>query len=414
MSDSARASMVLIGLVLIFLFLFSTPSGGAVFPENRTEWLERFRIVPKETRRPKLVTVPELSLPVAKEKPETPLPSAPVVRGVYLTSWKAGNARFVDELLQFVETAGINAVVVDVKDDSGRVSFVSEAGGEASLAKFDPRELLERFRAKGIYPIARIVVFKDPFLAKYSPELAVRHSRGGLWQDRKGLYWVDPYNTRVWDYNIAIAKEAAKLGFAEIQFDYVRFTSDDPVSECRYPSQDGRTKTEVICGFLRQAGRELRPLGVKISADVFGLTCSVRDDLGIGQQLEKIAAEVDVICPMVYPSHFYVGQYRIADPDRAPYQTVRRSLEDAKRRLEASNFSTVIRPWLQDFSLRSRYGRGRFKHKSVQSEMRDWINGFFGILPMTTGSISIMTGKKDGTGQSVFLVFRKNCLYFCE
>ncbi|HOP74879.1 MAG TPA: putative glycoside hydrolase [Bacillota bacterium] len=332
MSGAARGSIILIGLALIFLFLVSTPSGGAVFPKNRMEWMERFRIMPKTIRRPTLVEIPDLSLPVAQEQLQTSRRIvAPEVRGVYLTSWKAGNSHFVDELLRFAEMAGINAVVVDVKDDSGHVSYISEAGGPASLVKFDPRKLLERFREKGIYPIARIVVFKDPFLAKHCPELAVKNIRGGLWQDRKGLYWVDPYNARVWDYNIAIAKEAARLGFAEIQFDYVRFTSDGPIAECRYPSQDGRTKTEVIRGFLEQAGRELRPLGVKISADVFGLTCSVTDDLGIGQRLEEIGAEVDVICPMVYPSHFYAGQYQIADPDRAPYQTVRRSLEDAKK-----------------------------------------------------------------------------------
>lgn len=377
MSGSARGSIILIGLSLIFLFLFSTPSGGAVFPKNRLEWMERFRMVPKAAGRPKLVSAPDLSLPVREKPLETAEPViAPEVRGVYLTSWKAGNSRYVEELLQFAEKAGINAIVVDVKDDSGHISYISEAGGAASLTKFDPRELLERFRAKGIYTIARIVVFKDPFLAKHRPDLAVRHSRGGLWQDRKGLYWVDPYNARVWDYNIAIAKEAAGLGFAEIQFDYIRFTSDGPITECRYPSQDERSKTEVIRGFLQRAGRELHPLGVKISADVFGLTCSVRDDLGIGQQLEEMAAEVDVICPMVYPSHFYAGQYQIADPDRSPYQTVRRSLEDAKKRLEASNLSTIIRPWLQDFSLKSRYGREEIQAQINAVEdagLREWI-----------------------------------------
>ena len=215
----------------------------------------------------------------------------------------------------------------------------------------------------GIWPIARIVVFKDPFLSRKKPELAVKSKSGDLWRDQKGMTWVDPNSRQVWKYNVNVAKEAIELGFQEIQFDYVRFTSDGQISQCVYPFTDGAKKEDVIRDFLAYASGELKPLGVEVSADIFGLVTSADGDLGIGQRLEKVAQNVDIVSPMVYPSHYARGSFGIANPDLKPYETVLRGLTDARKRLDGT--AVQIRPWLQDFSLGNHYGR-----EQVQAQIK--------------------------------------------
>lgn len=305
---------------------------------------------------------------------------APVVKGVYATGWMAGRADFIEKMLDFTAKTEINSMVIDVKDDSGRISYYSKVSLAqaigASYPKFDPVKVIKLLRQNNIYPIARIVVFKDPYLAVKRPDLAVKNVQGGIWRDFKGLAWVDPYNKDVWDYNVAIAKEAAAFGFKEIQFDYVRFTSDGVLKDCRYTYSNGRSKSDTIADFLKYAYHELKPLGVKVSADVFGLTCSAQNDMGIGQVFEKIAENVDIICPMVYPSHYRRGDFNIPDPDRNPYQTVYRSLMDAKAKAATLKKPVIIRPWLQDFSLRNHYGREQLlaQIKAVQDAgLQEWI-----------------------------------------
>ena len=308
-----------------------------------------------------------------------PVPEPAVVKGVYLTSWVAGTKGF-RQVVDFIDKTEVNSVVIDVKDDTGMVSYGSKVplvnAIGSTFKKYDPRKIMTVLRENQIYPIARIVVFKDPYLAKRRPDLAVKNPAGGLWQDYRGLNWVDPYNKEVWDYNISIAKEAINYGFREIQFDYVRFTSDGNIRDCRYPSTDGRIKADVIKDFLKYAYQELKPLGVKVSADVFGLTCSSKDDMGIGQVMSKVAEGVDVICPMVYPSHYYRGEYNIPDPDSRPYETVYRSLTDAKQKIANAPHKVIIRPWLQDFSLRNHYGRAQLLEqiRAVEnSGLQEWI-----------------------------------------
>ncbi len=309
--------------------------------------------------RPVLVFEPEVpALPVVKNYS---FPEPTPVRGIYLTAWLSGSDRFLAKMVEFIRQTEVNTVVIDVKDDTGTLSYTSdvplaqEIG--AIIKKYNPNKVLGLMESHQIYPIARIVVFKDPFLAAKRPDLAVQSKLGGLWSDRKGLHWVDPYNKTVWDYNLAIAKEAVAKGFREIQFDYVRFTSDGKIKNCLYPGDDGREKADVIRDFLKYAAAELKPLGVKISADIFGLVCSADDDMGIGQLLEKVAEGADILCPMVYPSHYYPGTYQLANPDARPYETVYQSMLDAKRRLEKLERQVVMRPWLQDFSLRHKYQR---------------------------------------------------------
>lgn len=303
------------------------------------------------------------ALPLMTETDRDLQPEPLKVKGIYLTSWMTGSSKFLNQIVDFIAKTEINAVVIDVKDDTGVISYPSSVPLAKSigsaLRKFDPVKVLNLMEKNNIYPIARIVVFKDPFLAKKRTDLAVQSSKGGLWQDKLGLYWVDPYNKAVWEYNVAIAKEAASLGFKEVQFDYVRFTSDGPTQYCRYPGVDNRLKADVIRDFLQYAYQELNPLGVKVSADVFGFVCTAQDDLSIGQFLEKLAPHVDILCPMVYPSHYPNGSYGIADPDNEPYKTIFHGLTVAKKRLEAMNPEpkVILRPWLQDFSLRHVYKR---------------------------------------------------------
>jgi hypothetical protein len=363
MSLTEKLVLVLTGLALAALLGTMDPgriSSPAVEKPEGVDWFGRFRLQPREVNRAVPVMIPELHTdmvePQIRFMPDPPIPK---VRGVYVTSWSAGRPGFLTALLDFTRKAGVNALVIDVKDDTGLVSYPSEVPLarqiNAGFSKYNPAAVLNLLREHQLYPIARIVVFKDPLLAAKKPDWAVQDRRGGIWSDYKGRRWVDPYNNLIWEYNVALAKEAAKWGFREIQFDYVRFTSDGKIKNCLYPAADARTHAEVIRDFLSFAYEELKGYGVKVSADVFGLTCSVEDDLGIGQQFEYIAENVDVICPMVYPSHYRKGSYQLANPDLDPYETVYRSLEDAKRKCIAVQNEVIVRPWLQDFSLMSRY-----------------------------------------------------------
>ena len=285
------------------------------------------------------------------------------VRGIYLNAFAAGSQRRLGQLLELAKGANINTFVIDVKE-VGEVSYASAvplARKVAATRQYirDARRMLTRVRAAGIHPIARIVVFRDTVLARARPDLAIRTKDGAVWVDRHGVPWVDSYNKDVWDYNIAIAREAIELGFREIQWDYVRFP-DSPhsyLANAVWPAREGRTKEEGVRAFLLYAREQLADLDVPITADVFGLTLSVKNDMNIGQRWEAMADAVDVLLPMVYPSHFADGTYGLPDPNAAPYAVVRRSLEDGIRRNNEIPDAADIRPWLQAFTLGNpRYG----------------------------------------------------------
>jgi hypothetical protein len=275
------------------------------------------------------------------------------VKGIYVTSYGAGNQELLDKMLGIADRTEINAFVVDIKDDLGKVCYSVDVPLAASLGLVDPRiedidGLIATLREHDITPIARLVVFKDNDLARKRPELAVQSSKGGEWKDHKGLRYTNPYNHEVWEYNVQVAEDAAKRGFREIQFDYVRFPSDGPVEEAVYPGEY-TTKEDAIAGFLAYARQRLEPLGVWVSADVFGLTVHVKDDMGIGQRIEKISQNVDIVCPMTYPSHYGPGVYGIDNPNASPYELITKAMADTTARLAGTGAKG--RPWLQDFSL---------------------------------------------------------------
>jgi hypothetical protein len=211
--------------------------------------------------------------------------------------------------------------------------------------------VVAKIHAAGLYLVGRVVTFEDPALAAGAPQLAIRRADGSRWLNNAGLGWTNPYDRRVWKYNVDIAEQAAKLGFDEIQFDYVRFPSDGDLSQIRYPGKHAQPMGWTIPMFAKYARDRLKPLGVRISVDVFGL--SATRNLGIGQFPRRIARYVDAIYPMVYPSHYTSGEYNIINPDSRPGTTVAYSLRDFRNAVRG--MPTKLIPWLQDFSLGRTY-----------------------------------------------------------
>lgn len=283
----------------------------------------------------------------------------PRVRGIHLTCWGAGSARTRKELIKKISDSVVNTVVIAIKETDGKVYIpgVEKATAWKSHenAISDPEAMLKDFRAAGLYTVARIVVFKDKILPKARKDLAVRTPGGELWRSRNGAVWADPYSREVWDYNLDIAERCARLGFDEIQFDYLRYPSEGNTSLCRYSKPHNRTTAaNNLKDFLDYARKRLGPYKVRISADVFGLTTSVKDDMGIGQDIKTLASGADYVYPMMYPSHYAPGEYNLKNPNSQPYKVINRGLRDAMAKLGPDY--ARIRPYLQDFSLGWHYG----------------------------------------------------------
>lgn len=378
----AIASLVLFTFLALFVTLAKTPLGRVLqIPVAQTV---DSKSGPADTAA-KTGPQPVAAKPVQPQPPELKKmdwPKPQEIRGVYTTGWIAGSSKWFPRLIDFINATEVNALVVDIKDDTGNLSFMADvalAKTTQSAVKMiaDPVKMIQILKENNIFPIARIVVFKDPFIAKAKPEWAVKDSEGGLWKDRKGLNWIDPYNKLYWDYIVDIAKEAIRLGFQEIQFDYVRFTSDGNTKRCVYPFSNGQAPEDLIQEFLKYTQDKLAVYQVPTAADIFGLTTSADADLGIGQRFEKIIGNVDVVCPMVYPSHYIPGNFGLKNPNAQPYQTVFQSVSDAKKRMEqAGNTTTQLRPWLQDFSLGVHYGKTEIQAqiKAVKDAgIKEWI-----------------------------------------
>jgi hypothetical protein len=276
-------------------------------------------------------------------------PFAP--KALYLSVFGVGTASLREPALGLIEETELNAVVIDVKGDRGLVPYRSavplaaQVGAQDVITIKDPAALLDGFRRKGIYTIARIVAFKDDPLARRRPHLAVKDGAGRVWRDREDLAWTDPFRPEVWDYNLALAVEAARHGFDEIQFDYVRFP--DAAGLVYAERATAETRVRVIEAFLAEARRRLAPYNVFLAADVFGYICWNPGDTGIGQTLETLAGHVDYLSPMLYPSSFQFGIPGYRNPVAHPSEIVALSLARAaeRTRLPAVRF----RPWLQAF-----------------------------------------------------------------
>ena len=295
--------------------------------------------------------------PVSAAMPTSPFRRATPeeIRGVHITGpLMSLPGKFAQYLA--LKQDGLNTVEVDLKDESGNVSFQQGApsiarGDGAAMRYFNLKKAAQQAHAAGMYLIGRVVTFEDPITATAHPELAIHRSDGSLWHTTGGLAWLNPYNRKAWKYDVDVAVAAAKAGFDEIQFDYVRFPSDGDISIMRFPGPHPQAKNATVPAFLRYARSRVHPLGVRISADVFGL--SAAHDLGIGQRPKDIGEIVDAIYPMTYPSHYTSGEYNLSDPNAAPGATVMFSLQDFRDQLPPGK--AVLVPWLQDFSLYRTY-----------------------------------------------------------
>jgi hypothetical protein len=277
------------------------------------------------------------------------------IRAAYLTYYGFGDKGIRNRVLDLVDRTELNAVVIDVKGDRGWIIYPTRveqalavgAQGPATLRGFD--DMMADLKARGVYTIARIVTFKDNVLATARPDLAVVDTRTGKpWMDRENLAWVDPFREEVWNYNIALAKEAIERGFDEVQFDYVRFPTDGKLAAARYMKPVSKeTRLPTIAAFLERARRELGARGAYVAADLFGYTAFNENDTDIGQRIEELAPHLDYICPMVYPSGYHVGIPGYRNPVQNSYAVVRESVRLIRQR--AKGTPARVRPWLQDF-----------------------------------------------------------------
>jgi hypothetical protein len=280
-----------------------------------------------------------------------------IVRALYVNRFAAQSPRRIAALVRIADETEVNALVVDMKDEFG-LNYESAdpaiARNAGTMVKVTAlRALLDTLKAHDVLPIARIVVFKDSVAARVNPDDVIRRADGSAWRDRQGLTWVDPYSARIREYNLKVAEELVRLGFGEIQFDYIRFPEPyRSLPAQHFPRSAGVARPDAIAAFLREARTRLNALGVRSTADVFGLVTTVNGPLEIAQHWERLAPVTDVLLPMVYPSHYPRGSLGVARPNASPYDIVHRALVRARERDEALGIGGEhVRPYLQAFTL---------------------------------------------------------------
>ena len=284
------------------------------------------------------------------------------VKGIYVSAYVAGTKARMDELIQLLDETELNAVVIDVKDDNGRITFAMDSPQAQAIGACenyipDIEELSRTLKEHGIYMIARIPAFRDPYLAEAKPEWCLKLADGSVFRDRNKLAWVNPYKEEVWDYLVEIGKKAGEAGFDEIQFDYIRFCTEKGMDQVVFEPEEtkGRSRQDIILEFVRYAYEELRKEGLFVSADVFGAVIGGGQDAEtVGQEYSAMAAELDYICPMIYPSHYADGNFGLEHPDTQPYETILAALGDSAEDLSAvwtaGGTTGTVRPWLQAFT----------------------------------------------------------------
>ncbi|MEK7182286.1 MAG: putative glycoside hydrolase, partial [Patescibacteria group bacterium] len=307
------------------------------------------------------------------------------VKAIYMTSWVAGTPSMRKKIIDIIDRTEINSVVIDIKDYTGKISFeiedlaLKEVGSSENRIS-DIKEFIKILHDKNIYVIGRISVFQDPQLVSKHPELAVKKaSDGSVWKDHKGISWLDAGAKQVWDYVINIGKESYRIGFDELNFDYIRFPSDGNMNDIYYPFSEQKIladpelgKAKVIEEFFKYLSNKLRETEATLSADLFGMVTTNSDDLNIGQVLERALPYFDYVAPMVYPSHYPKTFIGFSNPSAHPYEVVKHSMDFAvKRAVDLDNIGIAttspmfdkitsksvkkLRPWLQDFDLGATY-----------------------------------------------------------
>jgi hypothetical protein len=316
----------------------------------------------------------------------------PVIRALYLNRFAAQSSRKMNRMLAVADTTEINGFVIDIKDEFG-LNYKSEKpelarnAGNTHGRIPNLKALVDSMKAHKVYAIARIVVFKDPMAASLNAGWTIKTPDGGQWHDEKGNAWVNPYNRDVWAYNLGVAEEMARAGFDEIQFDYIRFP--EPYKRLApqvFPGAGTVKKPDLLSEFLKEAQQRLHPLGVLVTADIFGLVTTVRGPLEVGQWWEKISPYVDVVLPMVYPSHYPRGSFGIARPNAEPYEILKNALQPTRTRDAALGIKRAehVRPWVQAFSL----GQPPYTAEHVAAQIRAIYDvGYKGWILWSPGSL---------------------------
>jgi len=314
----------------------------------------------------------------------------PIVRALYVNRFAAQSTKRMRQLIQVADETEINALVIDMKDEFGlnfktaNAEWARNAGTAGTVR--DLRGLLDTLRAHKILPIARLVVFKDSVTARVHPEWTIRRQDNSVWRDKKGLAWVNPYHQELWNYNIGLGEELAKMGFGEIQFDYIRFP--EPYASLPkqvFPGSDGVSKPDVLAAFLKDANARYDKLGVRTTADIFGLVTTVGGPLEVGQWWEKISPQVDVVLPMVYPSHYPRGSFGLASPNAEPQKVISIAITRARERDQKLGITTPehVRPWLQAFTL----GKPPYGPAEIEAQKRGaYESGYDGWVLWSPGS----------------------------
>ena len=314
----------------------------------------------------------------------------PIVRALYVNRWASQSPKRMKEIITIADETEINAVVIDMKDEFGlnyhpsNATWARNAGNAGAIRNLPA--LLDTLRAHKILPIARMVVFKDSVTARVHPEWTIRQKDGSIWRDKKKLAWVNPYHHELWEYNIGVAEELAKMGFGEIQFDYIRFPEPYPSLPPQvFPDQNGVAKPDVLAGFLKTANARLDKVGARTTADIFGLVTTVGGPLEVGQWWEKLAPVTDVLLPMVYPSHYPSGSFNIASPNAEPYQVIKIALTKAHERDRKLGITATehVRPYLQAFTL----GKPHYGPEQIRAQKQaTYDSGYDGWVLWSPGS----------------------------
>jgi hypothetical protein len=296
----------------------------------------------------------------------------PIIRGLYVNRFAAQSTKRMHKLIAIADSTEVNALVLDVKDEFGlnipsQDPMLQKNAGKAGVIP-NVRQLLDTLKAHDILAIARIVVFKDSVAARANPDHVIRKPDGTPWHDKQGLTWVNPYDNEIWEYDLRVAEEAVRLGFGEVQFDYIRFP--EPYKSLPpqvFPKQNGRSKPDVLAEFLRAANVRMDKLGVRTTADIFGLVTTVGGALEVGQEWEKVSPAVDVVLPMTYPSHYPRGAFGVARPNAEPYKIQLTAISRARQRdAKLGLTGERVRPWVQAFSL----GQPKYDASHVREQMR--------------------------------------------
>ena len=311
---------------------------------------------------------------VDENNPALPGREAVKVRGIYISGPMAGSTELFQNILDSAAGTEINTVVIDFKDDQGRITcpvdspVASEIGACRPYVQ-DMKGLVASLKERGLYVIARVVAFRDPWLAEKKPEWSLHLADGSLYRDRQGMAWVDPYRKEVWDYLVEVGTEAKEAGFDEVQFDYIRFSTEGTMRDVVFDEAvtGGRSKTDVITEFVKYAYENLASQGLFVSADVFGtIIGSDIDAQAVGQVYTEMAKHLDYICPMIYPSHYGPGNFGLEHPDTMPYEAVLEALKKSQMVMDQAaeadghvSSQAIVRPWLQDFTA-SYLGEGNY------------------------------------------------------